>query len=89
VTTNRFKLSSQKRTGTTDAAFAISRDTRRALDDYETPSSATLALCEFVDLGPKPKIFEPAAGSGRMVRALQAGYYGAKITDPRRLGFAA
>jgi hypothetical protein len=43
---------------------AASRDVRRPLDDYETPENATLALCEFVDLGPKPKILEPAAGSG-------------------------
>jgi hypothetical protein len=59
--TNRFKSTSQIRAGMKNAA---SRDVRRPLDDYETPENATLALCEFVDLGPKPKILEPAAGSG-------------------------
>jgi hypothetical protein len=72
--TNRFKSSSQLRAGTKSAT---PRDVRRTLDDYETPPTATLALAESCDLGPKPKILEPAAGSGRMVRALQLGYHGA------------
>lgn len=41
---------------------------RRKLDDYETPSEDTERLCRFVKFrGP---ILEPAAGSGRMARAL-------------------
>lgn len=41
---------------------------RRKLDDYETPSIDTERLCRFVKFrGP---ILEPAAGSGRMSRAL-------------------
>ena len=75
--TNRFKSSSQLRAGTKSAT---PRDVRRTLDDHETPPTATLALAEFCDLGPKPKIFECAAGSGRIVRALAKGYHGAKIS---------
>ena len=90
--TNRFKSASQLRAGTKTAAIpdsrrrplddtrAAPRDIRRPLDDYETPENATLALCEFVDLGFCPRILERAAGSGRMVRALQKGYPGANIT---------
>ena len=42
---------------------------RRKLDDYETPENVTRALTRAIRLrGP---IWEPAAGSGRMVRALR------------------
>lgn len=41
---------------------------RRKLDDYETPAEHTAALCRVIKFrGP---ILEPAAGSGRMARAL-------------------
>jgi hypothetical protein len=74
--TNRFKSLSQTRAGTEKTP----RDEMRELQDYETPENVTLALCAFVGLGPTPKILEPAAGSGRMVRALQRGYSDADIT---------
>jgi hypothetical protein len=73
--TNRFKSTSQIRAGT-----STPRDSRRPLDDYETPETDTLALGQFLYLGRTPKILEPAAGSGRMVRALQLDYPGAEIT---------
>jgi predicted RNA methylase len=50
---------------------------RRKLDDYETPSADTERLCRFVKFrGP---ILEPAAGSGRMARAL-ATWTGKRVT---------
>jgi hypothetical protein len=50
---------------------------RRKLDDYETPASATHALAPFLSLsGP---LLEPAAGSGRMVRALKELFPALKI----------
>jgi hypothetical protein len=54
--------------------------TRRPLDDYETPSEVTAALLPFLKLGNAPAILEPAAGTGRMVRALKAGIPGVKVT---------
>lgn len=49
---------------------------RRKLDDYETPEDKTAHLTNNVKFrGP---VFEPAAGSGRMVRALRAA--GLKVT---------
>lgn len=46
------------------------RGKRRKLDDYETPGEVTSALCRAVQF--KGPILEPAAGSGRMARALRA-----------------
>lgn len=51
---------------------------RRALDDYETPESATLALAPFLFIR-RGTITEPTAGTGRMVRALRKMYRGVKV----------
>jgi hypothetical protein len=48
--------------------------------DHETPQKATLVLVPFPDLGKSPLILKSAAGKGRMERAMQRDYPGAKIT---------
>jgi hypothetical protein len=62
---------------------------RKALDDYPTPAWVTQALLPH--LPPQVRtIWEPAAGSGQMVRVLkQAGYivHGSDITDGLRFDF--
>lgn len=50
---------------------------RRVLDDYETPTEATEALRPFLSLS--GNLLEPAAGSGRMVRALKAMFPALKV----------
>ncbi len=50
---------------------------RRVLDDYETPADATQALRPFLSLS--GKLLEPAAGSGRMVRALKGMFPALKV----------
>jgi SAM-dependent methyltransferase len=44
--------------------------TRNPVDRYETPTSATIALLNRIQLG--GPILEPACGTGRMVRALES-----------------
>lgn len=50
---------------------------RRRLDNYETPTRDTNQLTRLIAF--KGPIKEPACGSGRMVRALQAAFPGMKI----------
>lgn len=49
---------------------------RRKLDDYETPSEHVFCLTDAIKF--KGSIFEPACGSGRMMKALRACGY--KVT---------
>lgn len=55
---------------------------RRKLDNYPTPSSATIALLKFLDLPKSTIIWEPACGIGEMSKVItQQGYYSVVSTD--------
>jgi len=55
---------------------------RKERDLYETPEWVTLALVPHIlDLIPSKLIYEPAAGSGKMVSALVKGGFGVRSDD--------
>jgi hypothetical protein len=53
---------------------------RKALDLYETPDWVTKAVVPH--LGSKLHVWEPAAGGGKMVRALGNAGYTVEASDP-------
>jgi len=79
MSTNRWATMSRARKKTKTAAKSKNKGKpkRRPLDDYETPPEPTQALRPFIEL--TGALLEPAAGSGRMVRALKQTFPSLKI----------
>jgi hypothetical protein len=79
MSTNRWATMSRARKPAKTPAKSKAKPVqkRRPLDDYETPPEPTHALRPFVDL--RGALLEPAAGSGRMVRALKQCFPSLKI----------
>lgn len=61
-------------------------DARRPLDFYPTPESATVALLPYISHFPEP-IWEPAAGTGSIVKVLRKARRSVVATDIERRGF--
>lgn len=70
MSTNRWATMSRARKPVKKTKRAAPK--RRPLDDYETPPEPIDAIKPFVDL--RGKLLEPAAGTGRMVKALRRLY---------------
>jgi hypothetical protein len=69
-------------------AAMLNGGTRRELDFYETPVSATLALLPLIATWPK-QIWNPAAGCGAISKVLESAGYSVKSSDLIDRGYGA